>query len=212
VRCGGLAGPTHQLPTKEKRDPVALTTLDRVPALVVIDLQKGLMTIPTVHPIEQVVDRAARLAGAFRQHLLPVILVNATGRAPGRTEADRTRNSDSTPPPADWADLVDELDVQPEDHLVTKQRWGAFHDTSLDARLRELGVTQVVLAGVSTSAGVESTARSAYEHGYNVVLATDAMTDRDPAAHENSVERIFPKLGETATTDEILGFLNGGTR
>jgi nicotinamidase-related amidase len=185
---------------------VTLTTLDPVPALVVIDLQKGLMATPTVHPIEEVVDRAARLANAFRRHLLPVVLVNATGRAPGRTEADRTRSSDFKPS-SDWADLVDELDAQPGDHLVTKQRWGAFHETSLNARLRELGVTQIVLAGVSTSAGVESTARSAYEHGYNVVLATDAMTDRDPAAHENSVERIFPKLGETATTDEILGFL-----
>jgi nicotinamidase-related amidase len=185
---------------------MTLTTLDPVPALVVIDLQKGLMATPTVHPIEEVIDRAARLANAFRRHQLPVVLVNATGRAPGRTEADRTRSSDFTPS-SDWADLVSELDAQPGDHRVTKQRWGAFHETSLNARLQELGVTQIVLAGVSTSAGVESTARAAYEHGYNVVLATDAMTDRDPAAHENSVERIFPKLGETATTDEILGFL-----
>jgi nicotinamidase-related amidase len=192
---------------QRKRDSVALTTLDLKPALVVIDLQKGLMAVPTVHPIEKVVDRAARLASAFRRHHLAVVLVNATGRAPGRTEADRTRSSDATPP-SDGADLVDELDAQPDDHLVTKRRWGAFHDTSLDADLRELGVTQVVLAGIATSIGVESTARSAYEHGYNVVLATDAMTDRDPAAHDNSVKRIFPKLGETATAAEILEVLD----
>ena len=90
---------------------------------------------------------------------------------------------------------------------MTKQRWGAFHDPSLNARLHELGVAQIVLAGVSTSAGVESTARAAYEHGYNVVLANDAMTDRDPAAHDNSVKPIFPKLGETATTDQIPDLL-----
>jgi nicotinamidase-related amidase len=186
---------------------VTLTTLDPMPALVVIDLQKGLMSIPTVHPVPEVVDRAAHLASAFRRHRLPVVLVNATGRAPGRTEADRTRSSDISPAP-DWADLVDELDVQPGDLLVTKQRWGAFHDTSLHAQLQELGVTQVVVAGIATSAGVESTARSAYEHGYNVVLATDAMTDRDPAVHDNSVQRIFPRLGETATTDEILDLLD----
>jgi nicotinamidase-related amidase len=190
----------------KERNPVTLTTLDPKPALVVIDLQKGLMAIPTVHPIEEVVDRAARLAGGFRRHRLPVVLVNATGRAPGRTEAERTRNPERSAS-SDWAELVDELDAQPEDHLVTKLRWGAFHDTSLDAHLRGLGVTQVVLAGVATSIGVESTARSAYEHGYNVLLATDAMTDRDPAAHDNSVQRIFPKLGETATTVEILDLL-----
>jgi nicotinamidase-related amidase len=83
-------------------------------------------------------------------------------------------------------------------------RRSAFQDTSLDSQLRDLGVTQIVLAGISTTSGVESTARSAYDHGYHVVLATDAMTDTDPDAHTNSVQRIFPKLGETATTTEIL--------
>jgi nicotinamidase-related amidase len=63
------------------------------------------------------------------------------------------------------------------------------------------------MTGVATSFGVESTARSAHEHGYHVVLATDAMTDRDPAAHQNSIERIFPRLGETATTAEIIDML-----
>jgi nicotinamidase-related amidase len=184
---------------------VALTILDPTPALVVIDLQKGLMAVPTVHPVENVVDRAVHLASAFRRHRLPVVLVNATGRAPGRTER---RPGGNFAPSPDWADLIDELDVQPGDYLVTKQRWGAFYDTPLDAYLREIGVTQVVLAGIATSAGVESTARAAHEHGYHVVLATDAMTDRDLAAHDNSVERIFPRLGETATTAEILDLLD----
>jgi nicotinamidase-related amidase len=189
---------------------MAVTILDPKPALVVIDLQKGLMSIPTVHPVADVVDKAARLATAFRRHHLPVVLVNATGRAPGRTEADRS-GSGGFAPRADWADLVDELDTHPDDHLVTKMRWGAFHGTSLDAYLREQEVTQVVIAGIATSIGVESTARSAYEHGYHVVLATDAMTDRDPDAHHNSVERIFRRLGETATTAEVLDLL-GRTR
>jgi nicotinamidase-related amidase len=190
-----------------KRDPVTLTILDPKPALVVIDLQKGLMAVPTVHPLEQVVDRAARLASAFRRHQHPVVLVNAIGRAPGRTEADQARRSDVAPSP-DWGDLVDEMDAQPDDFRVTKLRWGAFYNTSLDAYLQERGVTQVVLAGIATSAGVESTARAAHEHGYHVVLAVDAMTDRDAAAHANSVERIFPKLGETATAAEILDLLD----
>jgi nicotinamidase-related amidase len=184
-----------------------LTTLDPKPALVVIDLQKGIVsvpTIPTVHPIADIVQRASNLATAFRNHGLPVVLVNVAGRAPGRTDAPRP---DVTPPP-DSADLVPELNPQPTDHRVTKTRWGAFHQTSLDAHLRDLGVTQIVLSGVATSIGVESTARAAYDLGYNVVLATDAMTDRNAAAHENSVTRIFPRLGETATTTEILSKLD----
>jgi nicotinamidase-related amidase/MFS family permease len=192
-------------PTPTKEATMALTTIDPKAALVVIDLQKGILSIPAAHPVEDVVRRSANLAEAFRRHHLPVVLVNVTGGAPGRTEAG-SRPPGFTPPP-DWADLADELDAQPEDHLVTKTRWGAFHETSLHDRLQDLGVTQVVLTGVATSFGVESTARSAHEHGYHVVLATDAMTDRDPDAHQNSVERIFPRLGETATTTEILDML-----
>lgn len=185
---------------------MTLSTIDPKPALVVIDLQKGLRGYPTVHPFDNVVVQAASLVRAFREHGLPVVLVNVTGGAPGRTEAGRSRPAGQTPP-ADFADLVDELDTQAGDILVTKQRWGAFHGTPLDERLRELGVTQVVLAGVSTSVGVETTARAAYEHGYHVVLATDAMTDTDADAHANSVDRIFPKLGETTTTQEVLDAL-----
>jgi nicotinamidase-related amidase len=185
---------------------VVLTTLDVTPALVVIDLQKGLLSVPTVHPIDTVVRRAASLAGAFRRSGHPVVLVNATGRPPGRTDADTTRGAGPARG-SDWADLLDELGAQADDYLVTKLGWGAFHDTPLDARLRKLGVTQVVLAGIATSVGVESTARSAYDLGYHVVLATDAMTDRDPRAHGSSVGRIFPKLGETATVTEVTDLL-----
>ena len=183
---------------------MALTTLDPKPALIVIDLQKGIVAAPTAHPIGEILERSATLAAAFRRNGLPVVLVNVTGGAPGRTERTRPPATIGSP---DWAELVDELDVQPGDHLVTKQRRSAFHDTGLDACLRGLGVTQVVLAGVSTTAGVESTARSAFDYGYHVVLATDAMTDTDPAAHANSIARIFPRLGETATTAEILDML-----
>ena len=79
--------------------------------------------------------------------------------------------------------------------------------TTLDADLRQRGVTQLFLTGIATSAGVESTARSAYDLGYNVVLVVDAMTDRDADAHRNSVEKIFPRLGETAKTEDVLALL-----
>jgi nicotinamidase-related amidase len=101
-------------------------------------------------------------------------------------------------------DLQKGIVAAPTVHRVTKQRPNAFYDTGLHAHLRALDVTQVVLTGISTTSGVESTARATYDHGYHVVLATDATTDTDPEAQTNSIERIFPKLGETATTEEIL--------
>jgi nicotinamidase-related amidase len=182
-----------------------LSQLDNTAALMVIDLQKGIVGLPTVHPIGDIVDRSARLARAFRARGLPVVLVNVTGAAPGRTDAGRP--AFALPP--DWTELVPELEPQPDDLIVSKQRWGAFIGTSLDEELRRRGVTQVFLTGVATSAGVESTARSAYDHGYNVVLVADAISDRDADAHRHGVEKIFPRLGETDTTANVLTRLNG---
>jgi nicotinamidase-related amidase len=184
---------------------MTLTTLDPRTALVVIDLQKGLLSYPTVAPIGDVIAASASLAKAFRAHHLPVVLVNATGRAPGRTEQSRPASASMLRP--DGAEIVDELDAQPGDLRVSKQTWGAFFGTSLHDQLQELGVTQIVLTGVATSAGVESTARAAHEHGYHVTLVTDAMTDTDAATHQHSTEKIFPRIGETGTTAEVLDLL-----
>jgi nicotinamidase-related amidase len=180
-----------------------ITTLDAKTALIVIDLQKGIVARPTVHPVEGVIANARALATAFRRHGLPVVLVNVAGGAPGRTERVLARGA----MPPDWTELVPELNAQAGDDRVTKRTWGAFANTDLDALLKERGVTQVVLAGVATSIGVESTAREAYAQGLNVTIATDAMTDLDAAAHENSVTRIFPRLGETGSTAAILTLL-----
>ncbi len=180
-----------------------LTKLDDSPALIVIDLQKGITSLTAVHPVPDIIGRAAQLARAFRERGLPVVLVNVTGAAPGRKEVGRP----NTPFPPDWAELVPELDQHPEDYLVSKQRLGAFIGTSLQDYLQQRGVEQILLAGISTSAGVESTGRSAYDHGYNVVFVVDAMTDRDSDAHHYSVEKMFPRLGETETTDNVLKVL-----
>ncbi|WP_405777618.1 isochorismatase family protein [Streptomyces sp. NBC_00859] len=179
------------------------TTLDTRTALILVDLQKGIVGLPTVHPAAEIIERSAQLAAAFRAHDLPVVLVRVTGGAPGRNEGPARQGT----PPADWAELVPELDQQDGDIVVTKQTWGAFYGTDLDMQLRRQGVTQVVLAGIATAMGVESTARSAHEHGYHVTVATDAVTDMDPEAHRNAVERIFPRLGETDTAETIVKLL-----
>jgi nicotinamidase-related amidase len=187
---------------------MTLTALDPITALIVIDLQKGIVTMPTAHPAANVIARAADLARAFRRHKLPVVLVNVTGGAPGRVQQSRS----TAERPTDWAELVPELDRQQSDHTVTKRTWGAFTNTGLRELLDKLGVTQVVIAGISTSAGVESTARFAHELGFNVTLAVDAMTDTNSDAHTNSITRIFPRLGETGTAAEIIALLESTHR
>jgi nicotinamidase-related amidase len=180
-----------------------LTTFDPRTALVVIDLQKGITQYPTAHPSADVISRTAELAEVFRQLELPVVLVNVTGGAPGRTESQRAAGDR----PADWADILPQLNAQPSDHRVTKLTWGAFTGTDLDEYLRGEGVTQVVLTGIATSAGVESTARFAHELGYNVTVATDAVTDMSADAHERAVTHVFPRIGETGSTAEVIDLL-----
>jgi nicotinamidase-related amidase len=184
---------------------MAVTTLDPKSALIAVDLQKGMVSLPAIHPIAVVVNHVVALTEGFRRHGRPVVLVNVAGGAPGRTEQPR-RHRDF---PADWIELIPELNRQPQDHVVTKHTPGAFTNTGLEGHLRALGVTQVVIVGVATSNGVEVTARQAYELGFNVTLATDAMTDLHADAHAYSVIRVFPRIGETGTTREILDLLQG---
>ncbi|MEV0847311.1 hydrolase [Streptomyces sp. NPDC049954] len=186
------------------------TTLDPATALVVIDLQNALLSVPgSPHTVAEVVDRSAELAEAFRRRGLPVVLVRVAFAAdgadatPGRSET----GSRHTVRPEGYELIAEQLAGHPEDVVVTKRSWGAFYGTDLDLQLRRRGVTQIVLTGVATSAGVESTARAAHEHGYHLTLVTDAMTDRDPDNHRHSVEKIFPRIGERGTTAEVLGLL-----
>jgi nicotinamidase-related amidase len=185
---------------------MSLTQVDNVAALVVIDLQKGVVGLAVAHPINEIVDRSTRLARSSRELGLPVVLVNVTAAAPGRTDIQRPKRE----LPSDWSELVPELEQQPGDYIVSKQRVGAFIGTSLEEYLRQRGVTQVFLTGVASSQGVESTGRSAYDYGYNVVYVVDAMTDRTAEAHQYCVEKIFPRIGETETTENVLKALRAG--
>jgi nicotinamidase-related amidase len=181
-----------------------LTALDPITALIVIDLQKGTVDHPLVHPAREVLDRTRELIHAFRAENLPIVLVNVAGRAPGRTEQGPRA---SMVVAEGWTDLLPELEQQPGDILVTKRSWGAFATTDLEDQLEAKGVTQVVITGVATSGGVEATARQAYEQGFHVTLALDAMTDVRKEAHENSIKNVFPRLGETGSTLDIISLL-----
>ncbi len=182
---------------------MALTKLDPNTALIIVDLQKGIVSLPVIHPIGDIIERSRALADAFRERELPVVLVNVTGGAPGRTEQPRQTGSR----PEGWAELAPELNQQPTDITVTKRTWGAFASTDLEVLLKARDVTQVVIVGVATGTGVEATARQAYEAGFNVTLAIDAMTDMRPEAHDYSIRNVFPRLGETGTTQQIIGLL-----
>jgi nicotinamidase-related amidase len=176
-------------------------------ALVLIDLQKGITPMPVApHSGKDVVTRSAKLAARFREAKAPVVLVNVNfspdfGDAL-KQEVDLKFQMGQLPP--DWAEIVDELNPQPSDLRITKRNWGAFYGTELDLQLRRRGVTTIVLGGISTNIGVESTARAAYEHGYSLVLVEDAMASMSADEHTFAITKIFPRLGLVRSTEEVL--------
>lgn len=177
-----------------------LSQLDPQAALIVLDLQKGIVGIPGIPAMDETIDHSATLARAFRERNLPVVLVNVTAPAPGRTDTPRPNLNF----PPDWTDLLPALEPAATDILISKQSPGAFIGTTMHEELQRRGVTQVILTGVATSQAVIATARTAFDHGYHVVFVSDAMTDFDLAAQDFLLTSTFPRIGEVTTTSELL--------
>jgi nicotinamidase-related amidase len=167
-------------------------------ALVLIDLQKGILRYALApHPADHVMEAGSTLADTFRKAGAPVVLVNVGfARDFKDALAQPVDQPFAMPPggfPEDFSELVDGL-AKPGDILVTKHQWGAVHGTELDLQLRRRGILTIVLGGVATNIGVESTARQAWEHGYAVVLAEDATSGLSAEMHNFAVANIFPRI------------------
>lgn len=176
-------------------------------ALILVDLQKGIIGMP-IEPrsVEAVVSAAKTLAGRFRDASAPVVLVNVDF-SPGFADALKTPVDRPLQPPAEgfpkgWSDIVDGL-AEPADIRITKRQWGAFYGTELDLQLRRRGVSTVVIGGIATNIGVESTARAAHEHGYAVVVVEDACAGQSGAMHSFAFTHILPRLGRVAKVDDV---------
>jgi nicotinamidase-related amidase len=177
-------------------------------ALVVIDLQKGIAGRAVApHSSDVVIKNSSALAAAFRKNGMPVFLVHVTRSPDGKDSlhpiADAAMMPAFTPPP-DWADFVPELGQQAGDFVINKRQWGAFYGTELDLEFRRRGIVTMVLCGIATDIGVESTARFAYEYGYHQIFAEDAMAAMSAEEHVHSVTKIFPRIGLVRKTKELL--------
>jgi nicotinamidase-related amidase len=182
-----------------------ITALDKNTALVLIDLQKGIVKLPPGDVVNKIVQNVVKLVDAFHEAGLPVVAVNVN---PGSSAWLNTRKDVKPASRAafegDSLHIIPEIKTQPGDIFITKHTWGAFYETALDEELKKRNITGIVLAGISSSIGVEGTARQASERGYNITFAKDAMTDSAPEAHDRSLKYIFPRMGEVGDTDEII--------
>jgi len=173
-------------------------------ALVLIDLQKGVLAMPVVpHTAAQVYERSMQLAKRFHAAAATVVWVRVSFAA-NLADAlalpvDRPTNYAALP--AGW----DELPEPPpaSDLVITKRHWGAFHGTELDLQLRRRGIRRIVLGGIATNVGVESTARSAAEHGYELVIAEDLCSCVSAETHAFSFKHVFPRIARVTTSGNI---------
>src|SRR6201985_967928 len=176
-------------------------------ALVLIDLQQGILPYAKApYDSAAVLANAVPLAAAFRAAKAPVVLVKVGFSADGGDVLKAIVDAPNPPgaPPANWLADTPELPPQPGDTRILKRQWGAFHGTELDLQLRRRGIKTIVLAGIATSIGVESTARFAWELGYDIVFAEDATSGPDADMHANSFGKVFPRLGRGRTTAQAL--------
>lgn len=180
-------------------------------ALVIIDLQKGILELPTA-PYEAgtILRRCVQLRAMARQVGALPVLVRVGGADDGADRLQRPADQPATVRslPVDWSEPAPEIAPQPGDIPIFKRQWGAFYGTDLDLQLRRRGIDTLILCGIATEFGVESTARDAYERNYRQIFVTDAMTGLTRESHENSLSRIFPRMGhvrDTAWTLEALG-------
>ena len=177
-------------------------------AIVVNDLQNINTRLPGAPlPRATMTENIVRLLAAGRRAGAQPVLIHAGGAPDGADRLKPTTDEPIRPAgplPPDWSELLPELDRQPSDIVILKRQWGAFYGTDLDLQLRRRGLRTIVICGIATELGVESTARNAYELGYDLVFAADAMTGIHAESHANSIERIFPRMGRVRTTDEII--------
>jgi nicotinamidase-related amidase len=183
----------------------------KLTALVLIDLQRGIVGRQLApHSAGDVVGRAAQLAAALRAKGGTVIYVHVDMTGFQHREVDAPmRDPNAPPPPAGAMEIVPESGYQSGDLLVTKRSWGAFYSTDLDQLLRRLGIRTILLGGVATNIGVESTARAAFDYGYEIVFVEDAMSSMSAEAHKYPVGNIFPRMGRVRTLAQVLEALQG---
>jgi len=185
----------------------------RSTALVLIDLQKGLLGLPLApHTAPQIVTTASRLATAVAAAGGLVVLVRVDfgaglAAAPkGATDVPLAVPSGGVP--ADWAKISPELVAAAPHIVVTKRNWSAFYGTSLDLELRRRGITHIVIGGIATNFGVESTARDGWQGNYTVIVAEDAASSFRTEMHDFAVKNTLPRCSLVRKSDEIVAALS----
>jgi len=181
-------------------------------ALILIDLQQGLMSMPLApNSADIVLANGLRLAKALQGQggmVIPVRVEFSDHYAdrPGQY-VDQPMTLPREGLPEGWATLAPEVVALKSEITITKRQWSAFFGTELDLQLRRRGFTHVIIGGLATNFGVESTARDAWQHDYAVIIAEDICSTFSDEMHLFALEKTLPRVAKIRKTDEIIAAL-----
>jgi nicotinamidase-related amidase len=182
-------------------------------ALVLIDLQQGLLSLPIMpHDAAAVIANGSRLAttvshlGGFVIQVRVAFSSHYADRPGQYVDQPMALPAEGLPP--GWSDFPPELANLTPDLIITKRQWSAFFGTELDLQLRRRGLTHVIIGGLMTNFGVESTARDAWQLDYAVLIAEDASSSFSAEMHQFALEKTLPRIAKVRRTAEIIAALD----
>ena len=185
------------------------------PALILVDMINGFTdaSCPLGCDCPEVVAANATLLDAFHQRQLPVFFTTVVyhGEDQARVFRDRINALNVLTPESDWVRIDPRLNMQSRDVLIEKQWASSFHKTDLDEQLRAAGVDSLVVTGLTTSGCVRATVVDGMQYEYRVVVARQAVGDRNPDAHDANLFDMHAKYADVMDVDEILAGLPQGS-
>lgn len=182
-------------------------------ALIIIDLQGGILAMP-LQPYsgEQIIANITKTATALKQAGGTVVAVTVAfaddlSDLPNQA-VDQPMQVPAGGLPAEFSALAPEVVALGAQVHITKRNWSAFYGTELDLQLRRRGITTLILTGIATNYGVESTVRDAWQHHYQVLTLEDGCTSLSDEMHSFSITKVMPRISRITSTAQVLEVLS----
>ena len=182
--------------------------LGQRPALILVDMINGFTdpSCPLGAECESVVEHNKLLLNAFRQAKLPIIYTTVVYNTSSQAKVFRAKINalNLLTPDSHWVKVDDRLKPLANEVLIEKRWASAFFATDLAQQLIALGADSLVVTGLTTSGCVRATVVDGLQHDYPVIVAKEAVGDRNQAAHEANLHDMHAKYADVMPCAQIV--------
>ncbi len=184
----------------------------RQPALIVVDIING-FTDPACllgHKCEAVVEANQELLSIFRKYAWPIFFTTVVyeNDHQARVFREKLPALNVLQAGSKWVEIDSAMARRVEEPVIKKHWASGFHGTDLHERLQALGVDSLLVTGLTTSGCVRATAVDGLQNDYRVIVAADAVGDRNQQAHEANLFDLAAKYTEVKNNSELITLLN----